>query len=85
VDKETPSELLREAAPVIVPPEELRSSALEDEELAMLGHLTINIGETLELGLAEVWRRWFLTSDNAVTALESWEVIERGGKLSCHR
>jgi hypothetical protein len=54
-------------------------------KLAELGRLLeIDIGEALGMGLAEVCRRWFSTSSNMATALESCEVIERGGEES-HR
>jgi hypothetical protein len=53
--------------------------------LAKLGCLLeINIGEALGLGIDEVRRRWFISSNNVATALESHEVIERGGEES-HR
>jgi hypothetical protein len=49
--------------------------------LAELGHLLkIDVGEALGMGLTEVQRRWFSTLSNVVPALESHEVIERGGK-----
>jgi hypothetical protein len=71
VDEETLSELPWEAAPVVVPPEELQSSVSEDEELAELGHLLeIDVGEALGLGIVEVWRRWFSTSNNTVAAVD---------------
>jgi hypothetical protein len=58
VDEETPSELLREAAPVVVPPEELWLSVSKDEEWAKLGHLLkIDVGGALGLGVVEV-QRW---------------------------
>jgi hypothetical protein len=70
---------------VVVPPEELCLSISEDEGLTELGHLLeIDVGEALGMGLAEVRRRWFLSTSNTVTALESCEVIERGGEES-HR
>jgi hypothetical protein len=81
--RETPSELHQEAAPVVVPPKELRPSVSEDEELAELGCLLeIDVGEALEMALVEVRRRWFSTSGNMATALELREVIERGGEES---
>jgi hypothetical protein len=68
---------------VVVPPKELRPSISEDEELAELGCLLeINVGEALGMGLAEVCRRWFSSMSNAATALESCEIIERGGEES---
>lgn len=82
MDKETLSELLREAAPVIVPPKALQSSVPEDEELAELECLLeIDVREALGMGLAKV-HRWFLTSNNTVAALELQEVIERGGDVA---
>jgi hypothetical protein len=79
---ETLSELLLEAAPVVVPPKELWPSVSEDEELAELGCLLeIDVGEALGLGLAEVQRRWFSTSNNMATTLELREVIERGDEV----
>jgi hypothetical protein len=60
VNRETLLELPQEAAPVVMPPEELRPLVSEDEELAKLGHLLeINVGEALGLGINEVQRRWF--------------------------
>jgi hypothetical protein len=53
--------------------------------LAELGHLLeIDVREALGMGLAEVCRRWFSTLSNTAAALESCEVIERGGGES-HR
>jgi hypothetical protein len=77
------SEFPQEAAPVVVPIEELCPSILEDEELAELGHLLeIDIGQAVGIGLAEVHRRWFSSTSNAATALKSYEVIEREGEES---
>jgi hypothetical protein len=83
---ETLLELPLEGAPVVVPPKELRQSVSEDEELAELWCLLkIDVGEALGMGLAEVWRRWFSTSNNMATALELQDVIERGVKLCYYR
>jgi hypothetical protein len=55
VARETPLELPREAAPAVVPPEELQPLVSEDEELAELGCLLkIDVGEALGMGLSEV-------------------------------
>jgi hypothetical protein len=76
-------ELLQEAAPVVIPPEEPWSLVSEDKELAELGRLLeINVGEASGLGINKVQRRWFTSTNNVVTALESHEVIEQGGEES---
>jgi hypothetical protein len=76
VTKGTPSELPSEAAPALVPVEELWLSSPEDAELAELGHLLeISIGDALGLGVNEVQWRWFVSESNAAVAVGSHNVL----------